>query len=133
MNHFPTTTRINVWTVHPILYYTYNIFIKGTSVYSFYVLLYSVYIPYIRKIGGELNWRFVCQSTFATTKLKSANTSYLHILYVWRSLTELPIFQQWRFGPQPPNLIPTNISGYMVDYASLCIHHNFITHLQGVS
>ena len=25
-----------------------------------------------------------------------------------------PIFLQWRFRAQPPNLIPANISGYMV-------------------
>ena len=54
----------------------------------------------------------------ATAKLKSINTSYLHI-YVWRSLTgppnlNPPIFLQWRFRAQTPNLIPTNISGYTV-------------------
>ena len=26
----------------------------------------------------------------------------------------LPIFLQWRFGAQPPNLIPANISGYTI-------------------
>ena len=40
------------------------------------------------KFGGELNLA-VWQSSFATTKLKSTNISYLHI-YVWRSLTKLP-------------------------------------------
>ena len=55
-----------------------------------------------------------------TAKLKSVKISYLHnIMYVWQSLTESPnlnppIFLQWRFGAHPPNLIPTNISGYMV-------------------
>ena len=40
-------------------------------------------------------------------------------IYIWRSLTKPPnlnppIFLQWRFGAQPPNLIPANISGYTV-------------------
>ena len=59
------------------------------------------------KFGGELNFA-VWRSAFTTTKLKSANISYLHI-YVWRSLTELPnlnlnlpIFLQWWFWAQPP-------------------------------
>ena len=69
------------------------------------------------KFGRELNL-VVWWSTFATAKLKSANISYLHV-YVWWSLTELPnlnlpIFLQWRFGVQLPNLIPANISGYTV-------------------
>ena len=69
------------------------------------------------KFGGELNLA-VWRSVFATAKLKSANISYLH-MYVWRSLTEQPnlnppIFLQWQFGAHPPNLIPANISGYMV-------------------
>ena len=51
-------------------------------------------------------------------QLNSANISYLHI-YVWQSLTKPPnlnppIFLQWRFRAQPPNLIPANISGYTV-------------------
>ena len=59
------------------------------------------------KFGGEL-----------TAKLKSTNISYLHI-YIWWSLTEPPnlnppIFLQWRYRVQSPNLIPTNISGYTV-------------------
>ena len=70
---------------------------------------------------GELNlagWR-------STLKLKSANSSYLQI-YIWQSLTEPPklnppIFLQWRFGAQPPNLIPTNISGYIIYTCSLII------------
>ena len=70
-----------------------------------------------RKFGGELNLA-VWRSAFATAKLKSANISYSHI-YVWRSLTEPPnlnppIFLQWQFWAQLPNLIPANISGYTV-------------------
>ena len=57
------------------------------------------------KFGGELNLA-VWQSASATAKLKSANSSYLY-MYMWQSLTEpLPNRQ--------PNLIPANISGYMV-------------------
>ena len=56
-----------------------------------------------------------CQASCNTS---TANISYLHI-YVQRSLTEppdlnLPVFLQWRFRAQPPNLTPTNISGYIV-------------------
>ena len=55
-------------------------------------------------------------------KSKSANISHyivLLLLYVWRSLTELPnlnlrIFCNGDFGPNHQILIPTNISGYMV-------------------
>ena len=59
-----------------------------------------------RKFGRELNLA-VWRSTFTTAKLKSVNISYLHTIYVWWSLTELPnpIFLQWQFGAQPPNLI----------------------------
>ena len=44
--------------------------------------------------------------------------AYTHV-YIWRSFTEppnlnLPIFLQWQFGVQSPNLIPTNISSYTV-------------------
>ena len=41
------------------------------------------------KFGGELNLA-VWWSARATAKLKSANVSYSHIIYVWRSRTELP-------------------------------------------
>ena len=69
------------------------------------------------KFGRELKLA-VWRSTFATAKLKSTDISYLHI-YIWRSLTKPPnlnppICMQWRFGAQPPNLIPANISGYTV-------------------
>ena len=42
-----------------------------------------------------------------------------HGIYVWQSITEPPnlyppIFLQWRFWAQPPNLIAANISGYTV-------------------
>ena len=41
------------------------------------------------------------------------------ILYIWRSLTELPnlnplIFLQWIFGAQLSNLVSTNFASYMV-------------------
>ena len=61
------------------------------------------------------------------------------ILYVWQSLTELPnlnppIFLQWRFGVQPPNLIPTNISGYTVltefISKSMCVSNIFNCYCQ---
>ena len=60
----------------------------------------------------------VWQSIFTTAKLKSPNVSYLYIYICW-SLTDPPnrnppIFLQWQFGAQPPNLIPTNIFGYTV-------------------
>ena len=71
-----------------------------------------------RNFGRELNL-VVWWTAWATAKLKSAKLSYLHILYVWRSCTELPhlnppIRLQWQFGIQPPNLISTNIYGYTV-------------------
>ena len=66
----------------------------------------------------------VWRSTSATTKLKPAIISYLHI-HVWQSLTKLPnlkppIFLQRQFGGQPPNLIPANISIYMVGCSWCC-------------
>ena len=69
------------------------------------------------KFGRKLNLA-VWWSARATTKLNSAKISYLHI-YVWQSHTEPPnlnppIRLQRQFGTQPPNLIPTNISGYTV-------------------
>ena len=74
------------------------------------------------KFGGELNLA-VWRSTSTTAKLKSAKISYSYI-YVRRSHTEPPhqnppILLQWPFGTQPPNLIPTNISGYTV-FESSC-------------
>ena len=75
-------------------------------------------ILYSQKIwrGIKFGSLVVC---LATAKFKFANILYLHI-YVWQSLTEppnlnSPIFLQWRFGVQLPNLIPANISSYMVD------------------
>ena len=87
--------------------------LRGSVVCLSYLKDYLIIITY--RIAENLAvWR----SAFATTKLKSANISYLHI-YVWQSLTELPnlnppILLQWRFWVQPPNLIPANISGYTV-------------------
>ena len=48
-------------------------------------------------------------------------------LVVWQSISQLPnlnppIFLRWRFGAQPPNLIPTNISSYMV-FILVCIYY----------
>ena len=81
-------------------------------------------IPYSRKTWRGIKFGGLAVQ-LAIAKLKSANISYLHILYVWQSLTEppnlnLPIFLQWRFRAQPPNLIPANISGYTVsDFVKL--------------
>ena len=67
-----------------------------------------------RKFGEELNLA-VWQST---AKLNSANISYSHI-YVCCYRTELPnvnpptFLQRW-YGVQPPNLIPINISIFLV-------------------
>ena len=78
-------------------------------------ILWKMGTHLIYHIAGEFGGLVVC---FATAELKSANISYSHI-YVWRSLTEppnlnSPIFLQWQFWAQPPNLIPTNISSYTV-------------------
>ena len=59
-----------------------------------------------------------------TAKLNSANISYLYI-YVCQSLIRPPnlnppIFLQWRFRAQLPNLIPANISSYMI-YPQVCL------------
>ena len=75
------------------------------------------------KFGGELNLA-VWRSSFATTKLKSTNISYLHI-YIWRSLTKLPnlnppIFLHWQFGTQPPNF---NSHRYFRLYGMLSVMH----------
>ena len=65
--------------------------------------LISIIIIYIAgKFSGKLNlavWWYI-----TTAKLESAKISYSHVIYmyVWQSHTE------------PPNLIPANISGYMV-------------------
>ena len=69
------------------------------------------------KFDRELNL-VVWWSAWATTKLKSAKISYLHV-YVWRFRNKLPnlnlpICLQWQFGTQQPNLISANISGYTV-------------------
>ena len=75
---------------------------------------------------GQLKYRkagkFGGLAVYATAKLKIC--SYLHI-YAWWSLTEppnlnLPIFLKWRFGAEPPNLIPANISSYTVHYCEAC-------------
>ena len=75
--------------------------------------------------GGEINLA-VWWSSFGTAKLKSANISCLHntlYMYVWQSFTEWqnlhvhvspPIFCQWQFGAQSPNLILANIFSYIV-------------------
>ena len=74
-------------------------------------------IPYSWKIWQGI--KFGSLVVYITTaKLKSSKISYSHI-YVWQSRTESPnlnplIFLQWRFWAQPLNLIPANISSYMV-------------------
>ena len=71
-----------------------------------------------RKFGWELDL-VVWQSVFTTSKLKSAEISYSYT-YVCRSCVGLsnlyypPKFLLWRFGTQQPNLIPANISSYVV-------------------
>ena len=72
------------------------------------------------------------------TARATAKISYSHI-YVWRPHTKLPnlnppIRLRWQFGSQPQNLIPANISRYMVscllhpvcangmDYAHKCLN-----------
>ena len=94
------------------------------------------YLLYSQKIwrGIKFDSLAVCLST---AKLKPDNISYLHI-HVWQSLTEPPnlnppiYFCKWRFGSQPPNLIPANISGYTVymNTVLLCfatVHANITT------
>ena len=54
------------------------------------------------KFGGELNLAVWQSTQYQTAKFN------------------LPIRLQWRFGIQPPNLVPTNISSYTVDGS---IHH----------
>ena len=62
------------------------------------------------KFGGELNL-VVWQSTSTTARLK-----FLTRIYTYGDPvpTAKLNFLQWPFGTQPPNLIPTNISGYTV-------------------
>ena len=79
---------LSLWSPDRALYVVQDVILKE------YNVLCS------RKIGRELNLA-VWRSVFATAKLKSANFSYLHT-YLWQSLTK------------PPNLIPANISSYMV-------------------
>ena len=109
------TSRPPWWEESKLEYYTACHFqlVKMTISFDAHVVYYRV----LGKFGGELNLA-VWRSDFVTVKLKSANISYLHI-YVWQSLTKppnlnQPIFLQWRFWAQPPNLIPTNTSGYTV-------------------
>ena len=82
------------------------------------------------KIGGAFNL-VALRCTFANHQIELANISYLHnnyiiiYMYVWRSLMELPnlnmpIFWQWRFGAQMPNLIPTNNSGFIAFILLVC-------------
>ena len=63
-------------------------------------------IPYSQKIVGESNLVVWWYSNFATAKLKSANVSYLHIIYmcVWWSLYQTAKFRfdyfcNWELDP----------------------------------
>ena len=90
-------------------------------------------IPYSPKFWWGIKFGSLAVSC-ATTKLKSANISYSHIyMYVWPSRTKPPnlnppIQLQQRFGAQPPNLIPANISGYTVYPAMHAINKYILLH-----
>ena len=76
-------------------------------------------LPYSRKIWQFGGLAYDCH-------IKIRQYFILAYIYVWRSLTEppninLPIFLQWRFRAQPPNLIPANISGYTV-----CKYYSYV-------
>ena len=85
-----------------------------TYMYIAMCIFWKILYIYSQKFGVKLNlvdWR----TAWATAKLKSAKISYSHniqricmaILY-WNTNLNLPIRLRW---PQPPNLIPANISG----------------------
>ena len=81
-------------------------------------------MPYSRKIWQGIKFGRI-KFTFTTARLKCTNISYLHI-YIYMAIpyrtTKLKftnIFQQ-QFGAQLPNLIPANISGYMISI--LAVH-----------
>ena len=89
----PSQTRVRYGiSAHPLLWDQFS-----TKVYCI-----------AGKFGGKLNLA-VWQSTFATAGL----LAYMYIC-VWWSLTKLPdynlpIYLQWQFWAQLPNLIPANI------------------------
>ena len=53
----------------------------------------------------------------------STNIPYSHIYGDPSPNSNLPIYMQWRFWAQPSNLIPANISGYMVivNFTQMCV------------
>ena len=91
--------------------------------------------PYSWKIWWGITCKFGSLAVLVTAKLKIR--SYLHI-YVWRSLSKPPnlnppIFLKWRFGVEPPNLIPANISGYTVIVTFVCSCLDYLTAKSSVS
>ena len=77
--------------------------------------LVAVDVPYSRKICREI--KFDCLAVyFATTKLKSANISYLHNYIFMAILYQTTKFNMFAMAiwDLTTNLIPTNISGYTV-------------------
>ena len=87
--------------------------------------------------GWKVWWGIIFGSLMA--KLKSANISYSHILYmyVWQSLTKLPnldppMLLQSQFWTQPLNLIPAKFSGYAV-LQRMYVHHMHLSFYQRLS
>ena len=70
-------------------------------------------IPYSWKIWGGIN--LVVLVVYATAKLKTRSYLHIHMATPYQTANlNLPIFLKWRFGAEPPNLIPANISSYTV-------------------
>ena len=72
------------------------------------------------KFGGELNL-VLWQSSFTNAVFKFAEISYSHNIYIYiygdilfTAKSKSINFLQCTFGTQSPNLIPANISSYIV-------------------
>ena len=53
------------------------------------------------------------------------------VIPYWLPNLNQPIFLQWQFGAQPPNLIPANISGYTAYCAYINLYLRIITSFLG--
>ena len=108
-NELPATLLVRLSSTFQLVWRHAVELLQLLGLYGIHCLcpVWQYHILYSRKAGQGINLEL-------NLKLKSANISYSHI-YVWRSHTELPnldppVFLQWWFWAQPPNLIPANIS-----------------------
>ena len=109
-NELPATLLVRLSSTFQLVWRHAVELLQLLGLYEIHCLcpVWQYHILYSRKAGQGIKFRIkICQYFL------------LIYIYVWRSHTELPnldppVFLQWWFWAQPPNLIPANISVYTV-------------------